>query len=212
MHGDLGVWFHCGVQRFLPIVAVLLIAACLAPLPALAQHTANGVFLVAQPSLNEATFRRTVILITQLPQAGPIGVIINRPMEISLGEIFPKHENIAALPHKLYFGGPVARQGLMFLVRAAKPPPRSVPVLQDVYLMGDADWVEGALSDSGALSAVRVYAGHSGWAPGQLQNELEREGWYVLPADSATIFDKDIETIWPELVKRAALRPTVVSK
>ncbi|MEQ1773081.1 MAG: YqgE/AlgH family protein [Burkholderiales bacterium] len=176
-----------------------------------AQNIANGVFLVAQPSLTEPTFRRTVILITQLPQAGPIGVIINRPMEVPLSDIFPKHENLAAQPQKLHFGGPVARQELMFLVRADKPPPRSIAVLQDVYLMGDADWVEGALaaSDSNVLSAVRVFAGHSGWAPGQLQNELKREGWYMLPADSETIFEKDIATIWPELVKRAALRATL---
>jgi len=177
-----------------------------------AQDAANGVFLVAQPSLNDSMFRRTVILITQPPLVGPIGVIINRPTEISLGEVFPRHENIAALPQKLHFGGPVARQNVIFLVRGDTPPPRSISVLQNVYLVGDADWVEAALADASKLLAVRVFAGHSGWAPGQLQNELKRGGWYVLPADSATIFDKDIAAIWPELVKRAVLRPTVVEK
>jgi putative transcriptional regulator len=54
-----------------------------------------------------------------------------------------------------------------------------------------------------------VFAGYAAWAPGQLQNELKREGWTILPADSATIFDKDAAAIWPELSKRAVLRPTV---
>ena len=98
------------------------------------------------------------------------------------------------------------------MVRAESPPPRSIPVLRDVYLVGDVEWVENALKSAAALSAVRVFAGHSGWAPGQLQNELEREGWYMLPADSETIFDKEAAAIWPALVKRAVLRPTAANK
>lgn len=172
-----------------------------------AQPAANGVFLVAQPTLNEATFRRTVILITQLPAAGPMGVIINRPLKVSLREALPKHDSIAALPQPLFFGGPVAQRNLMFLVRTDAPPPHAIAILNDVYLLGDADWVDGALRD-GRLSDVRVYAGHSGWAPGQLQAELQRQGWYVLPADSSIVFDADSKTVWPELIKRAVLRPT----
>lgn len=200
------------VSAFVAIAVVRVaasFAACVS-FAASAQDIANGVFLVAQPSLTDPTFRRTVILITQLPQLGPIGVIINRPAGVPLREALPKHENIAALPQPLYFGGPVAQQSLMFLVRTETPPPRAIPVLRDVYLMGDADWVEGALAkaqaDGSVLPAVRVFAGHSGWAPGQLQNELKREGWYVLPADSATLFEQETASIWPELVKRAVLR------
>jgi putative transcriptional regulator len=185
-----------------------LVALALLTMAAPAQElVANGVFLVARPSLDDPTFRRTVILITQLPQAGPIGVIINRPVKVPLRDALPKHDNLAALPQPLHFGGPVAQQHLMFLVRADKPPPRSIAILHDVYLLGDADWLDGALGD-GSVSSVRVFAGHSGWAPGQLQNELKREGWYLLPADADTVFAADTATIWPELVKRAVLRPT----
>ena len=95
-------------------------------------------------------------------------------------------------------------------MRADTPPPRSIPVLRDVYLMGDADWINSALADATALSAVRVYAGYSGWAPGQLRNEVERGGWNILPADSETIFDKNPSEVWLELVKRAVLRPSTV--
>ena len=194
--------FRTGVKRLL-----LLVVWLIAPVCAWAQDLANGVFLVAQPALTEATFRRTVILITQPPQAGTIGVIINRSTEIPLREVLPDHEHLAQQPHNLHFGGPVERQGLMFLVRADTPPPRSIPVLRDVYLTGDADWVNNALATATTLSAVRVYAGYSGWAPGQLRSEIEREGWYILPADSETIFDKNPAGVWLELVKRALLRP-----
>jgi putative transcriptional regulator len=82
-----------------------------------AQEVANGVFLVAQPSLTEATFRRTVILITQRPDGGSLGVIVNRPTEIPLREAFPKHEHIAAQTQALNFGGPVQPQALLFKIK-----------------------------------------------------------------------------------------------
>jgi putative transcriptional regulator len=195
------------VKRRLAIAALVLAPAFKVPLAAWAQQAANGIFLVAQPTLNEATFRRTVILITQLPSARPIGVIINRPLKISLRDVLPEHSNIAALPQPVYFGGPVARRNLTFLVRTDVPPPHAVAILNDVYLLSDADWVEGALQ-SGSVSDVRVFAGYAGWAPGQLQTELQRQGWYMVPAESGIVFDADRETVWEELVRRAVLRPT----
>ena len=192
---------------------LLLAGALLFTAPIAAQEQeqdviANGVFLVAQPSLTEPTFHRTVILITQPPRTGPLGVIINRRTATPLSEIYPKHQQLAAQQQLLHFGGPVQPQGVLFLVRTQMPPPRALRVLQDVYLMSDADWVNGALGDAQALSAVRAYAGYAGWAPGQLSNELARQGWYILPADSATLFDKNPDEIWEELLKRAVLRPT----
>lgn len=172
-----------------------------------AQALANGVFLVAQPALTEATFRRTVILITQRPDGGSLGVIINRPTATLLQQAFPKHEHIAALAQPLHFGGPVQPASHLFLVRGATPPPQGIAILQDVYLTTDADWVDSALATAKVLSATRVFAGHAAWAPGQLRSEMERQGWYILPADSASLFERPLDTLWLELVKRAVLQP-----
>ena len=95
----------------------------------------------------------------------------------------------------------------MFLVRSQVAPPRSLRVLDDVYLMGDADWIEQTLAAGLPKIEVRVYAGYSGWAPGQLQNELKRDGWYIVPAGSAAIFEGDLNKLWAELVRRAVLQP-----
>jgi putative transcriptional regulator len=190
------------VKRFLCFTLMLISAG-----GAWAQAAANGVFLVAQPSLTEATFRRTVILITQRPDGGSLGVIINRPTDTTLREALPKHEQIAALPQPLYFGGPVQPGTLLFLVRTATPPPQGIAILHDVYLTTDAAWVDGALATGKVITAARVFAGHSGWAPRQLRSEIEREGWYILPADSASLFERPLDTLWLELVKRAVLRP-----
>ena len=186
--------------------ALALLAACSAG----AQEVANGVFLVAQPSLTEATFRRTVILITQRPDGGSLGVIINRPTVVTLREAFPKHDHIGAQAQPLYFGGPVQPQSLLFLVRSTTPPPpgKGIAILRDVYLTTDADWVDHALATGNVVSATRAFAGHAGWAPRQLRAEIEREGWYILPADSETLFEGKPDAVWLELAKRAVLRPT----
>lgn len=173
-----------------------------------AQDIASGIFLVAAPRLQDPNFRETVVLVTQPQSGGPFGVIINRPLEHKLGELFPKHEGLKARKDAIYMGGPVARRGLVFLVRAAQAPPQSVPVLRDVYLTGNIDWIDAQLQGGDLASGLRVYAGHSGWGPGQLQNEIGRGDWFVLPADASAIFDKDPASLWPELSKRATLRHT----
>ena len=185
-------------------IAVALLVACAAQ----AQPVANGVFLVAQPTLTAPAFRRTVILITQRPDGGSLGVILNRPTEIALRAAFPQHECIAAQPQNLYHGGPLQPQAMLFLVRTNTPPPASIAVLRDVYLTSDADWVNSALGDEQRLSEIRVFAGYAAWAPKQLRSEMERQGWYILPADSASIFEKQTAELWLELVKRAVLQPT----
>jgi putative transcriptional regulator len=108
----------------------------------------------------------------------------------------------------LFRGGPVKPDGLVFLVRTSKPSARAIHVLKDVYFTGDKDWIETLLQRSDPTRGLRVYAGYSGWGPGQLQNEMQRGDWYVLPADAETIFERDVSRIWPDLVRRASARPT----
>ena len=197
--------------RFVTQLSLVVLLVCSTVGGLQAQEVANGVFLVARPTLNDPTFRRTVILITQPPGSGPIGVIVNRPTALSVADVLPAYKLIAAQTRKLHFGGPVQQRSLVFLVRTSEPPPRAVAVLRDVYMTTDADWVEAALGESEAplaASAVRVYAGYSGWVKGQLDNELEREGWYIVPADSDVVFDKAPGEIWGELLKRAMFRNT----
>lgn len=173
---------------------------------AAAESVASGIFLVATDEILDPNFRETVVLVTQPPHGGPFGVIINRPLNHRLSEVFPDYETLKSRNDVVYFGGPVARQAVVFLVRASKPPPRATHVLKDVYFIADPAGIEDVLKRSGATRSLRVYAGHSGWAPGQLQNEITRGGWHVLPADAETVFEKDAATIWPELSRRAALR------
>jgi putative transcriptional regulator len=191
------------------LVAALLLFAG-ATSVALAQASANGVLLVARPTLKDGLFGRSVVLITQ-PAAsdasGPVGVIINKPTQTPVAKLLPNHPHIVGLALNVYIGGPVARQRLNFLVRAPDAPPNAMRLLDDLFLTGDADWVEAALAADAGLQ-VRVYAGYSSWAVGQLQNELEREGWYIVPAETDMVFAVDGAQLWQHLLQRAMLRTT----
>ncbi len=173
-----------------------------------AEQVANAIFLVAKPELKDRNFRETVVLVTQPPRGGPWGVIINRPLVQRLSEVFTEYETLKDRKDVLHFGGPVQPDGLVFLVRTTEPPPRAVPVLKDVYFVSDLDWIDGLFRRPEPARGVRVYYGHSGWAPGQLQKELDRGGWHVVPADAETVFDKDPARIWPELIQRATTKQT----
>jgi putative transcriptional regulator len=168
---------------------------------------ANGVFLVAKPEMFDPNFRETVVLITQ-PEVGggPLGVIVNRPLDARLSEVIPGATQVPEQFDQIYGGGPVAPNGLLFLVRSSVRPERSLQVLADVYLSGDAGLIERIVRGEVSVPAFRAYAGYSGWAPGQLQAEIMRGGWYVIQADADTVFAVDASTVWPGLIRRIATK------
>lgn len=178
---------------------------------ALGQETAlaNGVFLVAKPDMPDPRFRETVVLITQ-PEigGGPLGVIVNQPIAARLSEIVPDTMQVPERYDQLYGGGPVERNRVLFLVRAQQRPQRSLQVLEDVYLSGDPELLGSIMRGEMTVAAFRAYAGYSGWAPGQLQAEIARGGWYVIKADADTVFAADASAIWPALIKRIGTHNT----
>ena len=171
-------------------------------------NVANGVFLVARRDMHDPNFRQTVVLVTQPKMGGPFGVIINRPLENKLSEVFDEFDSLKDRKDVLYFGGPVQADGVVFLVRTKTRPPRAMNVLKDVYFTGDMDLLEELLQRKNPTDGLKVFAGYSGWGPGQLQQEIARGDWYILPASAATIFEEDASKIWPELIERAGVRKT----
>jgi putative transcriptional regulator len=168
-----------------------------------AEGGANAIFLVATRELVDPNFEKTVVLVTNPPSGTPFGIIINRPLPDRLADAMPDQPALKGRKDVLFSGGPVARQGLVFLVRGPTPPPGALLVLPDLFFTADADLIESLLQRKNPLEGVRVFSGYSGWGPGQLQREIARGDWRVLPADVATIFDKDPKWIWPEMIERA---------
>ena len=98
------------------IFAVTLTVACCGAASA-AEMQANGIFLVAKPELQDPNFRETVVLVTHPREGGPWGVIINRPLDLPLSEVLTDQESLKNRKDVIHFGGPVAPDGLVFLVR-----------------------------------------------------------------------------------------------
>lgn len=186
--------------------ALLLACAFLLLLPASAgaqgSLPANGLFLIAKPGLGDANFSRTVVLVTQTGDGGTVGVIVNRPTTLKLQQFLSREYDTANYREPVYSGGPVMRQALVVVFRSAtKPAAPAFHVLKDIYLTMHPDNITRLLADRDAR--YRVYAGFSGWAPNQLQSEVMRDGWYFLQADEASVFRKDADGLWEELLERA---------
>ncbi len=164
---------------------------------------ANGVLLVAKPDLLDPNFRETVVLITE-PEigGGPIGVIINRPIAVHLSQALPQIGTVPERFEQIYSGGPVMPNSLLFLVRTHERIERGWRVLTDVYMSGDLDVLRKVVQGEVKAGALRAYAGYAGWAPGQLQNEIRRGGWYVTSADADTIFAADASRVWRDLIEK----------
>jgi putative transcriptional regulator len=181
---------------FLSCVLLLCAAAAAAQL-----EKPNAVLLVAKPGLVDPNFREAVVLVTQARDSSTVGVILNRPTPQKIGELMPNVAGVERYADAVYSGGPVMRQVVVALFHAeAEPKAAAFHVLRGVYLSMHPANVEPLLATS---ERYRLYAGFAGWAPRQLETELERDSWYVLPASDEIIFRQDTNGMWLELLEKA---------
>jgi putative transcriptional regulator len=185
--------------------ALLFVLGAGAPSFAQQHLPANGLFLIAKPSMSDPNFARTVVLVTQTEDASTVGVIINRPSPLTLSQLLPPQLSPQNYRDPVYFGGPVMLQAIFALFRTETVPAAAAfHVLKNVYLTNHSDNI--ALLLSAPAATYRIFAGFSGWAPRQLESEFARDDWYVLPADEAMLFRKSTEGLWEELLERAVAR------
>lgn len=179
-----------------------LLAAALLVLTAAAQAQvpSKSVFLVARPGLPDPNFRNSVVLVVQPQGAETTGVIINRPTDRSLAELLPG-ERFEAFTDPIFFGGPVAPQGLFALFESSTYSGPAVHMLPGVWLAVLPDSIDALLNKP--PEKIRFFSGYSGWAPGQLQGELDRGDWLVVDADAKTAFQRDTSRLWQDMVRRA---------
>lgn len=163
---------------------------------------AAGKFLVASGNLRDTNFSRTVVLLLDYGRNGAKGLIINRRTPLRLSSVFPKYESIDADRQRVFEGGPVGRDALLMLVRSAAIPGESMRIFADVHLSTSEALLESMLRDGKATTDFRVYSGFAGWAPGQLDAEVERDDWYIVAPDPESVFDADPDRTWFRLLPR----------
>lgn len=161
----------------------------------------KGIFLVASPGLRDPNFRQTVILLCKHGPEGALGVVVNRPTEINITEVLPQVPILEGQHHRVFSGGPVQRNNLLILYRTPEGSEDSHHVFNGVYMGGDMKDLEDLLLDPSSLGNFRAFMGYSGWAPGQLENEMRTGSWLTVPADSTTMFGKDHNSLWGNILR-----------
>jgi putative transcriptional regulator len=185
------------MRTLLALLAV--VALWTAPGAVLAQD--DALILVAHPAFRDLEYRQTVLLAAPAPNGGHVGVIINRPTKRSLGSLFPEHEPSKKVVEPVYYGGPFSRGALVALVKADHAPgPGTVPLMKNLYLAFRANTIDQVIEAT--PNEARYFVGYVGWRPGELKSEVDRGIWSVLNADLDTVFRKETEGLWEELLQQ----------
>jgi len=160
---------------------------------------APGKFLVASRELRDTHFARTVILLLDYDEEGALGLIVNRRTPLRVASVFPGLGELDEDQHSVFEGGPVDRRSLLMLVRMDGSREGSVPVFANVHVSASVELLESLLRE-GRSDDFRVFSGYAGWAPGQLDREIELDTWHILDADPELIFDDEPDSTWERLV------------
>ena len=194
-------WVMTAALRFAAALVLVLVSG-LAPGIARAQLQEDAMLLVAHPAFRDLEYRQTVLLAAPAPNGGHVGVILNRPTKRSLGSLFPEHEPSKKVVEPVFYGGPFSRGALVALVRSDHTPGGgSVPLMQNLYLAFRANTIDHVIETT--PNDARYFVGYVGWRPGELKSEIDRGLWSVMNAEVDTIFRKDTDSLWEELLQQS---------
>jgi putative transcriptional regulator len=158
----------------------------------------TAILLVARDELPDPDFAQSVVLVMNNLGPAPVGLIINRPTPVAVSQLFPKLKQLAAVRDKVYFGGPIEIGSVWFLFRSAARPAHAIEACDGTYVSADRRLLMRLLERDNPMESLRIFVGHSGWAPGQLQAEIAQKDWTVQRAEPGAIFKGNTEHPWPK--------------
>jgi putative transcriptional regulator len=158
-------------------------------------------FLIAMPGMSSGTFAGTVVYLCEHSDKGALGLVINKPIDITLKSLFEKVElsldrdDLAELP--VYFGGPVQTERGFVLHEPLSNESGDSPYNSSLRIAGGLEMTTSkdvleAISNGAGPKKVLVTLGYSGWAAGQLEDEISRNGWITVEAEPEIIFDTPV--------------------
>jgi len=162
--------------------------------------TTRGRLLVASPSLVDPNFRFAVVFMLEHGDEGALGLVLTRPSELPVGDLFEAWSGHARSPTVVYRGGPVEPSAVIALgvtdERTASPAFNEV-----VAGIGTVD-LDTHPDEVTPLRGIRTFAGYSGWSAGQLEGELVDDAWLVVDADPTDVLHPDPARLWWDVVGR----------
>ncbi|MBA2283062.1 MAG: YqgE/AlgH family protein [Acidimicrobiia bacterium] len=174
-------------------------------------RTLKARLLVATPLLGDPSFERTVVYMLEHGGSGALGVVLNRPTTLEVGEPLPAWRRFAGPPGVVFAGGPVSMSSVIGVARAVAPMPTGAFEPVD-GLVGVLDLTRDADELAVAVGALRVFAGCAGWGPGQLEGEIQTGSWYVVDAEPSDLFDPAPDGLWRAVLARQPGRLAQVAR
>ena len=177
-------------------------------------------FLIAMPGMADETFAGSVVYLCKHTERGALGLVINKPIDIKLKNLFEKveltldREELAEQP--VFFGGPVqTERGFVLhekLGEGTSPYNSTLSIPQSGLEMTTSKDVLEAMAEGAGPSRVLITLGYSGWQAGQLEDELGRNGWLTVNADPAIIFDTPIDQRYQRALALLGFDPRMLSQ
>ena len=165
-------------------------------------------FLIAMPTLEDPYFSKSLIYIAEHNEQGALGIIVNRPINMTLATLFDKIDEplksaeLANLP--IFFGGPVQTDRGFVLHRPLGAWQSTLAVNSEVGLTSSRD-VLASVGSAGLPAEIIVTLGYSGWDAGQLENELAQNSWLTVPAKASILFDLPPEERLPAAMQKLGI-------
>lgn len=158
----------------------------------------KGHVLISSGGLYDPNFRHTVVLLGEHNDEGAVGIVLNRPLNVTVAQAVPPLASLVRPDEPLFQGGPVQPAVPVLLVELEEPG------LVDVLAFGSVGFLVGDVSPDirSRILRARVYAGHSGWGPGQLEAEMEQDSWITEPAVEDDVFTDAPERLWSRVLER----------
>lgn len=165
-------------------------------------------FLIAMPTLEDPYFSHALVYVCEHNENGALGIIVNRPLDMTLAGLFEKieikldAEILAKLP--VYFGGPVQLDRGFVLHRPIGQWQSTLAINSEVGLTSSRD-VLASVGSAGLPSEIIVTLGYAGWDAGQLEEELAQNSWLTVPANAGILFDLPPEERLPAAMQKLGI-------
>ena len=158
----------------------------------------RGKLLVSSGGLYDPNFRHTVVLVGEHNAEGALGVVLNRALDLTVREAIPPLGDLVPTGEHLFQGGPVQPTSPVLLAELRRVE------LADLPVFGSIGFLVGELSEDiePEIVRARVYAGYSGWGPGQLEAEMAADSWIVESASGDDVFTDAPDLLWSRVLER----------
>ena len=158
----------------------------------------RGQLLISSGGLYDPNFRHTVVLMGEHNADGALGVVLNRALDVTVEQAIPPLSDLVPVGELLFQGGPVQPESPVLLAEFRDPASADILVFESVgFLVGDV-----SKDIHPEILRARVYAGYSGWGPGQLEAEMAADSWIIEPAGVEDVFTDAPGLLWSRVLQR----------